>query len=91
MSHHSIHLLRDLQENPMAARHSLHVHDCHCHVEDTRHSVVRAQLRGECVFERGEVAMVVDGERSVHAIVTKMDLIDFLAARARLGGFAKGA
>jgi len=43
------------------------------------------------IFERGEVAIVVDGERTVQAIVTKMDLIDFLAARARLGGFAKGA
>jgi cystathionine beta-synthase len=43
------------------------------------------------IFERGEVALVVDGERQVQALVTKMDLIDFLAARARLGGFAKGA
>ncbi len=43
------------------------------------------------IFERGEVAIVVDGDRKVHAIITKMDLIDFLAARARLGGFAKNA
>ena len=43
------------------------------------------------IFERGEVALVVDGDRAVQALVTKMDLIDFLAARARLGGFAKGA
>ncbi len=43
------------------------------------------------IFERGEVAIVVDGDRQLLAIVTKMDLIDFLAARARLGGFAKSA
>ncbi len=38
------------------------------------------------VFERGEVALVIDEERRVQAVLTKMDLIDFLASRARLGG-----
>jgi cystathionine beta-synthase len=36
------------------------------------------------IFERGEVAIVVDDERRVQAVLTKMDLIDFLASRARL-------
>jgi hypothetical protein len=33
------------------------------------------------IFERGEVALVVDGARKVQAIVTKLDLIDLLASR----------
>ncbi len=33
------------------------------------------------IFERGEVAIVVDDQRSVIGIVTKMDLIEMLAAR----------
>jgi cystathionine beta-synthase len=33
------------------------------------------------IFERGEVALVVDAERRVLALLTKMDLIDMLAAR----------
>jgi len=33
------------------------------------------------IFERGEVAIVVDEHRSVLGIVTKMDLIEMLAAR----------
>jgi cystathionine beta-synthase len=33
------------------------------------------------IFERGEVAIVVDHQQQVQAIVTKMDLIEFLAAR----------
>jgi len=33
------------------------------------------------IFERGEVAIVVDEDRSVLGIVTKMDLIEVLAAR----------
>ncbi|MEB2322433.1 MAG: cystathionine beta-synthase [Sorangiineae bacterium] len=40
------------------------------------------------IFERGEVAIVVDGERRVEAILTKMDLIDYLS-RAR--GTSRGA
>ncbi|MCA9641299.1 MAG: cystathionine beta-synthase [Polyangiaceae bacterium] len=36
------------------------------------------------IFERGEVAIVVDDERHVLAVLTKMDLIDFLANRTRL-------
>jgi cystathionine beta-synthase len=33
------------------------------------------------IFERGEVAVVVDDHRQVLGIVTKMDLIEMLAAR----------
>jgi cystathionine beta-synthase len=33
------------------------------------------------IFERGEVAIVVDDELSVDAIITKMDLIEHLASR----------
>ncbi len=33
------------------------------------------------IFERGEVALVVDDTRAVIGIVTKMDLIEMLAAR----------
>jgi len=33
------------------------------------------------IFERGEVAIVVDDDRSVIGIITKMDLIEMLAAR----------
>src|SRR5690606_9652850 len=36
------------------------------------------------IFERGEVAIVVDELRHVQAVLTKMDLIDFLANRTRL-------
>ena len=36
------------------------------------------------IFERGEVAILVDADRQVQAILTKMDLIDYLSARARL-------
>jgi cystathionine beta-synthase len=35
------------------------------------------------IFERGEVALVVDAERKVQAIVTKLDLIDLLASRTQ--------
>ena len=35
------------------------------------------------IFERGEVALVVDEERRVQAVLTKMDLIEMLAARQR--------
>jgi cystathionine beta-synthase len=38
------------------------------------------------IFERGEVAIVVDHQQQVQAIVTKMDLIEFLAARRAAGG-----
>ena len=34
------------------------------------------------IFERGEVAIVVDDQRAVLGILTKMDLIEMLAARA---------
>ena len=37
------------------------------------------------IFERGEVALVVDADRRVQALLTKMDLIDYLASRAKLG------
>ena len=33
------------------------------------------------IFERGEVAIVVEHDQSVLAILTKMDLIEFLASR----------
>jgi cystathionine beta-synthase len=33
------------------------------------------------IFERGEVAIVVDDQRTVLGILTKMDLIEMLAAR----------
>ncbi len=33
------------------------------------------------IFEQGEVAIVVDGERSVKAVLTKMDFIEFVAGR----------
>ncbi|MFI5299944.1 MAG: cystathionine beta-synthase [Polyangiales bacterium] len=36
------------------------------------------------IFERGEVALVVDGDRKVVGIATKMDLIDYLATKNRL-------
>ncbi len=35
------------------------------------------------IFERGEVALVVDDERRVLGIITKMDLIEILAARRK--------
>jgi|GEM_PF-89795 len=37
------------------------------------------------IFERGEVALVVDDDRKVQALLTKMDLIDYLASRSKLG------
>jgi len=36
------------------------------------------------IFERGEVALVTDPDRRVLALLTKMDLIEMLAARRRL-------
>ena len=36
------------------------------------------------IFERGEVALVTDADRRVLALLTKMDLIEMLAARRRL-------
>jgi cystathionine beta-synthase len=35
------------------------------------------------IFERGEVAIVVDEQRAILGILTKMDLIEMLAARSR--------
>lgn len=37
------------------------------------------------IFERGEVALVVDNDRRVLGLLTKMDLIEMLAARRRPG------
>ncbi|MCA9607790.1 MAG: pyridoxal-phosphate dependent enzyme, partial [Myxococcales bacterium] len=37
------------------------------------------------LFERGEVAIVVDEERRVKAVLTKMDLIDFMSKERKLG------
>jgi len=36
------------------------------------------------IFEGGEVAIVVDDERKVEAVITKMDFIDFLSKRRKL-------
>jgi predicted transcriptional regulator len=33
------------------------------------------------IFERGEVAIVVDEDKSIIGILTKMDLIEMLASR----------
>ncbi|MFK7987238.1 MAG: cystathionine beta-synthase [Sandaracinaceae bacterium] len=41
------------------------------------------QLRD--LFERGEVAIVVDADRGVSAVLTKMDLIEFMSTRRKLG------
>ncbi|MCC6213817.1 MAG: cystathionine beta-synthase [Polyangiaceae bacterium] len=37
------------------------------------------------IFERGEVAIVVDEQHQVRAVLTKMDLIEFLSKQRRLG------
>jgi cystathionine beta-synthase len=37
------------------------------------------------IFERGEVALVIDEERRVQALLTKLDLIEYLASRSKLG------
>jgi cystathionine beta-synthase len=38
------------------------------------------------LFERGEVAIVVDDERRVTAVLTKLDLIEFMSKGRKLGG-----
>ena len=43
------------------------------------------------IFERGEVALVVDDERRVQALLTKMDLIEYLSSRGRFGSARPGA
>jgi cystathionine beta-synthase len=43
------------------------------------------------IFERGEVAIVVDEDHKVQALLTKMDLIEFLASRTRFGTARPGA
>ena len=40
------------------------------------------------IFERGEVALVVDNDRHVLGLLTKMDLIEMLAARKSTGALA---
>ena len=37
------------------------------------------------LFERGEVAIVVDTDRQVKAVLTKMDLIDYMSKERKLG------
>jgi len=37
------------------------------------------------IFERGEVALVINDEREILGIITKLDLIELLAAKARAG------
>ncbi|MEM9070353.1 MAG: cystathionine beta-synthase [Myxococcota bacterium] len=41
------------------------------------------------IFEQGEVAIVVDEERKVIALLTKLDYIEVLTLRAKLGDVAK--
>ena len=36
------------------------------------------------LFERGEVAIVVDEGRGVEAVLTKLDLIEFMSKRRKL-------
>ncbi|MCC6522663.1 MAG: cystathionine beta-synthase [Polyangiaceae bacterium] len=43
------------------------------------------------IFERGEVALVVDDERHVQALLTKLDLIEYLSSRGRFAGARPGA
>ncbi len=43
------------------------------------------------IFERGEVALVVDDQRRIQALLTKMDLIDYLSGRSKLGPARPGA
>jgi CBS domain-containing protein len=45
----------------------------------------RAGQRAAGIFERGEVALVVDDDRTVLGLLTKLDLIEMLAARRRPG------
>jgi CBS-domain-containing membrane protein len=37
------------------------------------------------IFERGEVAIVVDDQRSVIGILTKMDLTEMIARKTQIG------
>ncbi len=41
------------------------------------------------LFERGEVAIIVDGERNVMAVITKMDLIEYMSKAKKLGDSLK--
>ncbi len=45
------------------------------------------ELAGELlhIFERGDVAIVVDSDQALHGLVTKMDLIEILAGRRGAG------
>jgi CBS-domain-containing membrane protein len=43
------------------------------------------------IFDRGEVAIVVDEDRVVQAILTKIDLINFLARAGKQRKPAEGA
>ena len=36
------------------------------------------------MFERGEVAIVVDEDRKIEAVLTKLDLIEFMSKRRKL-------
>ncbi len=58
-----------------------------------RVSTVRAHDPADMLqemFERGEVAIVVDDERRVTAVLTKLDLIEFMSKRKKLGGRLEG-
>jgi CBS domain containing-hemolysin-like protein len=37
------------------------------------------------IFERGKVAIVIDDQRSVIGILTKMDLIEMIARKTQIG------
>ncbi|MEN0060494.1 MAG: cystathionine beta-synthase [Myxococcota bacterium] len=41
------------------------------------------------LFERGEVAIVIDEERHVTAVLTKMDFIDLVSQRRNLSGYSR--
>jgi cystathionine beta-synthase len=43
------------------------------------------------IFERGEVAIVVAHDQSVSAIITKLDLIEFLSSRRGTSPRAEGS
>ena len=42
------------------------------------------------MFERGEVAIVVDDDRAVKAVMTKLDLIEYMSKRRKLGESLEG-
>jgi cystathionine beta-synthase len=43
------------------------------------------------LFERGEVAIVIDDDRQVTGVLTKLDYIEFISQRAKLGTAVQGS